>query len=286
VPLSLDALSLMLGGLLFAALLAGGLWGPRAWRGWRRRRIHRQPFPAAWRTILRRRMPLMRRLPADLQLQLKRHMQVFLAEKPFIGCNGLEVTEEMRVLVAAQACLLILNRPSDYFAALRQILLYPSAYWVNRRDGDASGVQHERREARSGESWVQGQVILSWPDVIEGAADPGDGQNLVIHEFAHQLDQERGRATGAPYLGDRARYARWAAVMSGEYRYLREKLARGETTLLSPYAATEPAEFFAVASEAFFERPREMAGEHPALYAELAHYYRVDPQDWAPVTCP
>lgn len=280
MPVSLDALSLLLGGVLFLALLAGGLWGPRAWRGWRRRRIRQQPFPADWRTILRRRMPLLRRLPADLQLQLKRHMQVFLAEKPFIGCNGLEVTEEMRVLVAAQACLLILNRPSDYFPGLRQVLLYPSAYWVDRREGDASGVQHERREARSGESWVQGQVILSWPDVLAGAADPADGQNLVIHEFAHQLDQERGRATGAPFLGERARYARWAAVMNAEYRRLREQLSRGEPTLLSPYAATEPAEFFAVASEVFFEQPLEMARHHAALYGELARYYRVDPTTW------
>jgi MtfA peptidase len=280
VPVSLDALSLLLGGVLFLVVLLGGLLGPRAWRGWRRRRVAQRPFPAAWRTILRRRMPLLRRLPADLQLQLKRHMQVFLAEKPFIGCNGLEVTEEMRVLVAAQACLLILNRPSDYFPNLRQVLLYPSAYWVDRREGGAGGVQHERREARSGESWVQGQVILSWPDVLAGAADPVDGQNLVIHEFAHQLDQERGRATGAPYLGERARYARWAAVMNAEYRRLREQLARSEPTLLSPYAATEPAEFFAVASEVFFEQPLAMAQHHAALYGELARYYRVNPIDW------
>lgn len=280
MPFSLDALTLLAGSLIFTALLLAGLWGPRAWRAWRRRRVWQQPFPAAWRSILRRRMPLMSRLPVDLQLQLKRHMQVFLAEKPFIGCDGLEVTEEMRVLVAAQACLLILNRPSDYFPKLRQVLLYPSAYWADRREGDGSGVQHERREVRSGESWVQGQVILSWPDVLAGAADPSDGQNLVIHEFAHQLDQERGRATGAPFLGHRMRYARWAAVMGGEFRRLREQLSRGEETLLSPYAATEPAEFFAVASEVFFEQPRDMAERHAALYEELARYYQVSPLVW------
>src|SRR6185295_15225613 len=116
---SLDALTLLLGTLLFITLLALGLWAPPAWRRWRRARAMAQPFPAHWRTILRRRMPLLRRLPADLQLQVKRHMQVFLAEKPFIGCDGLEVTEEMRVLVAAQACLLILNRPTEYFPRLR-----------------------------------------------------------------------------------------------------------------------------------------------------------------------
>jgi Mlc titration factor MtfA (ptsG expression regulator) len=277
---ALDALSLLLGGLAFIALLLAGLWAPRTWRAWRRRGIVQQPFPAEWRSILRRRMPLMRRLPADLQLQLKRHMQVFLAEKPFIGCNGLTVTEEMRVLVAAQACLLILNRPTGYFPKLRQVLLYPSAYWAMRQEGDGSGVQHEQREARSGESWVQGQVILSWPDVLAGAADPADGQNLVIHEFAHQLDQERGRATGAPFLGQRARYARWAAVMGQEFRRLNEQIARGEPTLLSPYAATEPAEFFAVASEVFFEQPQALAERHGALYRELAGYYQADPMAW------
>lgn len=277
---ALDALSLLLGGLLFVGLLLAGLWAPRAWRAWRRHRILQEPFPAVWRSILRRRMPLMRQLPVDLQLQLKRRMQVFLAEKPFIGCDGLTVTEEMRVLVAAQACLLLLNRPTEYYPNLRQVLMYPSAYWATRNEGDGTGVQHERREARSGESWVQGQVILSWPDVLAGAADPADGQNLVIHEFAHQLDQERGKATGAPFLGHRARYARWAAVMGGEFRRLHEALARGEPTLLSPYAATEPAEFFAVASEVFFERPHEMAELHGALYQELARYYAVNPLAW------
>lgn len=278
--LSIDALSLLLGGLAFAALLAAGLWGPRAWVAWRRQRIARQPFPAAWRAILRRRMPLMQRLPVQLQLQLKRHVQVFLAEKPFIGCDGLTVTDEMRVLVAAQAALLILNRPTDHYAGLRQVLLYPAAYWAPHAGPDASGVQHEGRQARSGESWVQGQVILSWPDVLAGAADPGDGQNLVLHEFAHQLDQARGRATGAPFLGHRARYARWAAVLGGEYRALREALGRGEATLLSPYAATEPAEFFAVATEAFYGRPHELHGEQPELYGVLARWYGVHPATW------
>lgn len=276
-----NALSLALGLLTFLGLLAAGLWLPRAWRAWRRVRIARRPFPAAWRQVLRRRMPLLRRLPPDLQLQLKRRLLVFLAEKPFIGCNGLVVTDEMRVLVAAQACLLALNRPGEHFAGLRQVLLYPGAYWAERREADGSGVQHERREVRAGESWVQGQVVLSWPDVLAGAADPHDGHNLVIHEFAHQLDQARGRATGAPFLGDRRRYARWAAVMGHEFARLRARLAAGEPTLLDPYAASEPAEFFAVASEVFFERPAEMAAAHPALYAELARYYAVNPLAWA-----
>ncbi len=154
--------------------------------------VRRQPFPEAWREILRRRVPYFRSMPADLQLQLKKRMQVFLAEKPFIGCDGLEVTDEMRVTIAAQACLLILNRRTDYFANLRQILVYPGAFLVDRVHTDGAGVLQEQRQVLSGESWSQGQVIVSWDDVVDGASVVDDGRNVVIHEFAHQLDQQNG----------------------------------------------------------------------------------------------
>lgn len=247
---------------------------------WRRRQVTRRPFPAAWRQVLRERVPYVSRLPADLQQQLKKRMQLFLAEKPFIGCDGLEVTEEMRVTVAAQACLLLLNRGDAHFEDLRQVLLYPSAFVVDRSRVDAIGVQHEQRQVLQGESWQLGQVILSWPDALEGARVVDDGRNVVIHEFAHQLDQETGRANGAPALFGRTRRARWARVMNREYAALRRRLAAGEPTLLDPYAASEPAEFFAVASEVFFEQAPQLAEQHPALYQELAGFYRVDPLSW------
>ena len=263
--------------LLFALWLLGRPWLVQR----RRRSIAAQPFPAAWRRILQRRVPYFRRLPADLQLQLKRHMLVFLAEKPFIGCNGLAVTDEMRVTVAAQACLLLLGRRSDYYPRLRQILLYPGAFIVQRMHTDGAGVQQDRREVLSGESWSQGQVILSWDDVLEGAAIADDGRNVVIHEFAHQLDQESGHANGAPLLARRADYRRWSRVMKAAYAALQAQAERGEAaSLLSHYGATSPAEFFAVASEVFFEQPQPLAAEAPALYAELAHFYRLDPLSW------
>jgi Mlc titration factor MtfA (ptsG expression regulator) len=269
--------------LFFVALaMAAAAWlvGPPLLRALRRERIRRQPFPAAWRDVLRRRMPAFARLPADLQLQLKKHVQVLLAEKPFIGCAGLVVTTEMRVLIAAQAALLLLNRRADYFANLRQILVYPGAFVVNRSTPDANGLTHDTRRTLSGESWQQGQVLLSWDDVLAGAADPDDGHNVVIHEFAHQLDQERGRANGAPWLGRREAYARWAAVLGAEFLALQQRLAQGEPGVIDAYAATDPAEFFAVVSEHFFEQPALLAAAHPALYGELVQCYRTDPLSW------
>lgn len=247
---------------------------------YRRRRLRERPFPAQWREILRRRVPAYRRLPPNLQQQLRQHINVFLAEKSFIGCDGLEIDDEVRVTIAAQACLLILNHRAGYFPNLRQILVYPGAFVVERLRPEPSGVLQEHRQALSGESWAQGQVVLSWHDTLEGAAIPYDGRNVVIHEFAHQLDQEKGFANGAPWLGGRERYSRWSRVLGEEFARLREEAAAGMPSLLSHYGATDPAEFFAVASEVFFEQPQLMAAQHPALYAELRGLYRVDPLTW------
>ncbi|MDB5892499.1 MAG: hypothetical protein JWQ88_30 [Rhodoferax sp.] len=261
------------------ALLAWWLGGP--WLAAQRRsRIGRRPFPNAWRRILRRRVPYLRRLPADLQLQLQRRIQIFIAEKPFIGCGGLEVTDEMRVTVAAQACLLLLNGPADGYRNLRQILLYPNAFIVNRVATGGGGVLRDERQVLAGESWSQGQVVLSWEDVLEGAADPADGRNVVVHEFAHQLDQENGAANGAPALATGMRRQRWAAVMADAFARLQALERSGAASLLSHYGATDPAEFFAVASEVFFEQPAALAVDEPALYAELSAFYRVNPLSW------
>jgi Mlc titration factor MtfA (ptsG expression regulator) len=272
VPLAI-ALSLIGAVALWIAL------SPAAAR-WRRRRLWRQPFPAAWRDILRQELPYLRRMPVDLQLQLKRHIQVFVAEKRFVGCDGLVVDDRMRVSIAAQACLLQLNRKPDYFPELRQILVYPEPFVVERQKTDAIGLHHDARQVLAGESWSRGQVVLSWRDAREGAADATDGRNVVIHEFAHQLDQEYGHANGAPLLRHRDDYARWAAVLGAEFERLQTETARGESTLLDAYGATDPAEFFAVASEVFFEQAAAMAARHPALYGELREFYCVDPLSW------
>jgi Mlc titration factor MtfA (ptsG expression regulator) len=266
-----------------ALALVAALAGYPQWLAWRRRRIQKTAFSARWRRLLRRRVPLVRRLPVPLQLQLKKHMQVFIAEKSFIGCAGLKVTEEMRVVVAAQACLLLLNRSTDYFHNVRQILLYPGAFAVNRATTDGFGVLQENRLALAGESWSQGQIILSWQDALQGAADPADGRNVVIHEFAHQLDQENGAARGAPppAAGDTQHNARrWARVFRAAFAHLQSQVNAGEQGFLSHYGAQDPAEFFAVVSEAFFEQGSALEQHYPALYAELQGYYKVDPASW------
>ena len=269
---------LFIAGLVLAVV--AWLWGPALWSNWRRERVLRQPFPASWREILRQRMPYFRRLPPDLQLQLKKHVQWLIAETPFIGCRGQEITDEVRVLVAAQAALLLLNRGAGRFYGLRQILVYPGPFVVDR-PVNAGGVTQDARRVLAGESWQEGQLILSWDDVLDGAADPGDGRNVVIHEFAHRLDQETGSANGAPWLGGRReRYVRWSQVMGAAYARLQQQLAEGAEPWLDPYGATDPAEFFAVLSETFFENPARLAQADHALYRELAAFYRVDPLAW------
>lgn len=246
----------------------------------RRRRLRSRPFPTAWRDILKQRVPYVRRLPADLQLQLKRHVQVFMAEKEFVGCGGLQINDEIRVTIAAQACLLLLNRRTDYFADLTHILVYPDSFLVNRVQNDQAGVLQEQRQVLSGESWSQGKVILSWADVVQGAAEIDDGRNVVIHEFAHQLDQEDGHANGVPWLGRREYRERWARVFEREFARLQQQADTRQPSLLDHYGATDPAEFFAVVSEVFFEQAPQLAAQHPELYELLSRYYRINPLSW------
>jgi Mlc titration factor MtfA (ptsG expression regulator) len=271
--------ALLLSTLFLSVWLMSEPWRQRR----RRERLRARPFPEPWRRILRQRVPIYRRLPADLQGQLRGLIQVFLAEKAFIGCRGQAITDEVRVTIAAQACLLLLNRPAGregYFPGLTQVLVYPGAFAVDRVRTAGAGVVQDQRQVLLGESWSQGQVLLSWQDSLDGAALPDDGHNLVVHEFAHQLDQENGHANGAPPLPSKARYARWSAVMQSEFNRLQAQAAVQASTLLNHYGASDPAEFFAVSTEVFFEQPQALLAEHPALYAELSRYYRVNPVDW------
>ena len=261
---------------LFALALLAHPW----WLRKRRKRVRARPFPQAWRHILQRRVPYLARLPADLQLQLKQHVQVFLAEKPFLGCAGLAITDDMRVTIAALACLPLLNRADAYYPGLRQVLVYPGPFIVDRIRTDPTGVLQNLRQVLAGESWSQGQVILSWQDVLVDSADPDAGRNVVIHEFAHQLDQQTGSANGAPELPTAKAYTRWSQVLGDEFARLQQRVAVGESSVLDAYGASEPAEFFAVVSEAFFLRPAPLSVDHPALYGELRRFYGIDPLSW------
>lgn len=247
-------------------------------------RIHRQeilaePLPAGWLAILERNMALYRRLPPALQEELQGHMKVFLADRHFEGCGGLELTDEIRVTIAAQACLLLLNRQTDPYPKLASILVYPGAYVPRQITGP--GLRHEPMETvRLGESSRLGAVVLAWDAVQRGPLGSSGTSNVVLHEFAHRLDQEDGLADGAPILERGSSYSTWAGAFSREFEALKEHVERGEPMLLDAYGATNPAEFFAVATETFFEKPREMRQEYPKLYGELKNYYNLDPAAW------
>jgi len=246
----------------------------------RRNRLKNRPFPPLWNAVVENNLPIYLRLSPAERRQLQGHIQVFLAEKQFIGCGGLQVTEEMRLIVAAVSCLLLLNERGEYFPKLRSILIYPGAYFVKATASVGGYVVEERREARLGESWTNDQVVLSWEQVKQDTGNWRDGHNVVLHEFAHQLDQEDGSAEGVPILPRKSDYSSWAQVMTREYQQLCDDVQRGVMTVIDSYGATNPAEFFAVATETFFEKPQELLKKHPALYEQLQRYYQLDPMQW------
>jgi Mlc titration factor MtfA (ptsG expression regulator) len=243
----------------------------------RRDRLRRKAFPPEWLGLLERNVPIYRRLPEADRQELQGHILVFMAEKHFEGCGGLELTDEIRLTIAAHACLLLLHRETDYYPRLISILVYPQAYVARNREPIGGGVVLEGDMVRLGEAWKDGVVVLSWDDVRRGASDLHDGQNVVLHEFAHQLDQQDGTADGAPILDFRSQYVTWARVLSQEYEQLRRDTEQGRADVLDSYGAINPAEFFAVATECFFERPISLRARHPALYEQLQTYYHQDP---------
>ena len=243
----------------------------------RREQLRRKPFPPVWRGILERNVPLYNHLAPPLKEQLHGLIHIFLAEKNIEGAAGLEVSDEIRVTIAGQACILLLNRETDYYPRLYSIVVYPHSYEVDK-PLFFSGRQHiEATESRLGESWPTGAVVLAWDHVRQGAADVHDGHNLVFHEFAHQLDQENASADGIPNLDRISHYITWARVVGREYKDLQQHVKSGMASLLDQYGATNEAEFFAVATECFFERPAQMKAQYPELYAELKEFYRQDP---------
>lgn len=247
------------------------------WKKRRRDKVAAQPFPEEWRAILARNVPRLSQLSEEERHRLEQKILVFLDEKPFEGCGGLEITDEIRVTIAAEACLLLLGRDDDDdYPDLDTILVYPSTF-VAKTEQRAGAVVIEGPSARLGESWRRGLVVLAWDDVLRGARRPSDGHDVVLHEFAHQLDTEDGAADGAPLLPQRAMYQTWARVLGAEYERLIEDDERGRATVLDTYGATSPAEFFAVATEAFFEKPRQLKERHGELYEQLRAFYRQDP---------
>ncbi len=247
-----------------------------------RQRLRARSVPGEWREIISRNLPFFDRLTADDQKELLDHVQVFLDEKRFEGCGGLKVSDEMRITIATQACLLLLHRKTDYFPGLLTILIYPSGYVVDEERHVEGGVWEEGPMGRLGETGRgMGSLVLAWDATKSGARDPSDGKNLVLHEFAHQLDFEDNIADGVPALRSRGDLSSWSQVMKMEFAALQAADATGISTLLDTYGASNPSEFFAVATEAFFERPHALNRQHPRLYGELKRFYQQDPSGYS-----
>ena len=251
----------------------------------RRKRLRRRPFPKAWLALIQRHVVFFRRLSASDRAELLGHVQIFLAEKRFEGCGGFTITDEVRVTVAAQACLLLLHRKTDYFPELLTILVYPLTYMVEEKRQVGEHLWEEGTVSRLGETGRRmGSLVLSWDAVKYGAADPSDGKNVVLHEFTHQLDFENHAADGMPGLATREQQLAWAAVMRSEFASLRAADESGIPTLLDTYGAKDPAEFFAVSVEAFFELPRALRARYPKLYEQLRIYFQQDPVEYSAET--
>lgn len=243
----------------------------------RRRRILAEPVPAAWLEVMARHFDLHVALVEPQRARLLDDLRLFIAEKDWEGCGGLELTDEMRVTIAAHACRMVLGLDIDYLSLVQTILVYPAGYQAREEVPMGGSMVMQRDSDRLGEAHKRGPVVLSWDDVLEAARNPGRGENLVYHEFAHKLDMLNGEADGIPPLDDPRLVERWLKIMPAELNRLRREVAAGRETLLDPYGAENEAEFFAVASECFFDLAQDMRVEHPRLYALFTEFYRQDP---------
>lgn len=242
-------------------------------RRWRRSRIieRAELDPALWRATLQS-LPFLAGLTADERARLRETVILFLHQKSIRGAAGLELDSAMQLMIAAQACILILNLDIDYYRGWVEVIVYPDEFVPTIEYTDEDGVVHIDREARAGEAWLQGPLILSWADV----APMEDGVNVVIHEFAHKLDMLNGDANGYPPLHAGMSREAWTTAFATAYDDFCRRVDSNENTAIDPYAAESPAEFFAVLSETFFENPRAVLTAYPQVYAQLKSFYRQD----------
>jgi Mlc titration factor MtfA (ptsG expression regulator) len=243
----------------------------------RRQKLQGESFPPSWLEIIERNVRYYAYLPGSDRKELEGRVQIFMAEKSFEGCGGLVLTDEIKITIAAQACLLLLHRKTDVYPRLISILVYPAAYVAKSVEPIGGSVALEGEQVRLGEAWKSGVVIVSWAELEATSQGQTFGHNLVLHEFAHQLDMEDGAADGTPILEGRSRYERWAKIFGEEYDRLRRDSALGRYSVLDDYGATNPSEFFAVATECFFEKAGVLQKRHPELYEELKAFYHQDP---------
>jgi len=246
----------------------------------RRKKLTAAPFPAGWEDIVRRNVAHYCMLADTEQAELRALIQIFIAEKDWEGAGGLELTDEIRVTIAAQACLLLLGLPHNYYQNVESIIVYPSTVVPPERKlgffENATGPV-EVSHPIIGQAFHQGPVIIIWDAALAGGRHPELGHNVIYHEFAHKLDMLDGAADGTPPLRDRAEYRDWVQICEREYLRLKRDAEHGRKSFLNAYAATNEAEFFAVATEQFFDQPHLMIKHAPDLYRVLKEYYRQDP---------
>ncbi len=249
----------------------------------RRAKLLAKPFPKAWDEIIRASVAHDRHLTRQQQQKLRQLVQIFVPEKNWEGCGGLVLTDEMKVTIAAQACLMVVGMKQDLlFEHVLSILVYPTSYVARGTRISRAGLVIEGGEARLGEAWWQGPVILSWADVKSGVTQETPGHNLVLHEFAHQLDMMNGRSCdGVPLMQSTEQLERWVRVLGTEFEQLVERCSRSHHGFIDCYGATNPAEFFAVITEAFFEQPHALSVHHHDAYDVLREFYQLDPAAWA-----
>ena len=264
--------------LLVAVLIVALLWQRRIAGQQKRNQLLATPLTRDQRAVVAELVPIVRRLPKSLQPKLEGKINLFLDQVTFRGNNGLEISDAMRLSIAAQACLLVVNSPV-WFNTLENVLVYPSAFRTHRGTHDGL-VVHEDNHAMLGESWARGPVVLSWDHALQGGLDDEDGHNVVIHEFAHQLDSLSGNTNGIPILRKGQNYAGWEEAMLDAYNDHVNRVESGRQSLIDPYGATNHEEFFAEAIVTFFEKPRDMLREEPALYAQLSELLALDPAQW------
>ena len=246
----------------------------------KRKKILATPFPSAWERQIQNNIPYYLHLNHEEKKRLQNLIQIFIAEKSWLGCNGLELTDEIRVMVAVHACLLILALPNDYYRNVESIYIYPTTIFSPESSPGFFEVHTAPVQGAMpilGEAHHRGPVLLVWDEVKRETRDPEHGHNVVFHEFAHKLDMLDGSADGTPLLPTPEEYQRWSEVCSKEYLELCERVEHGRPTFFDSYAATDEAEFFAVVTETFFCKPENMKHQHPKLYQVLQDFYRQDP---------
>ncbi|MBE9175840.1 zinc-dependent peptidase [Synechocystis salina LEGE 06155] len=254
------------------------IWGYPHWLDWREKQLFQRPLPPHWQAILGDRLPFYQQLSPQQRQKLAAKIQLFLQQKQFIGCNDFVLTDEVRLVIAAQACYLALELGSNPYPRLDTILVYPDAFQVRQVSSPDGYVVEEEETIRAGESWDRaGQLILAWGTIAWDLERWQDGHNVIFHEFAHQLDMGDGAMNGVPKLARRNDYQRWQSIFAAEYQQLLSQLEHNLPTVIDPYGSTNPCEFFAVVTETFFEKGQELQRHHGQLYQVLQKYYCLEP---------